>query len=224
MVSSCSIAKTHTDQSILRAILLYPKRNYSQTFKSSSCQKSFLQSGCYYYNLLRRMLIIPCDNWKALFLYINLQLIWGFFHTAQKMKFSIKDSFSKCDQICRKLWIWLHLLKKSLMENLIFCGVSTAMLLRSLKKVFWKSFIFYGISAIIVNTNVIYQYQSFKIALAYCAYQILLTSLILFALFNFVTVHVLFYEWNFLKKIKTLLKARFLSQNQFFIVTFMFLE
>ena len=29
--------------------------------------------------------------------------------TAQKMKFSIKDFFSKCDQICSKLWIWSHL-------------------------------------------------------------------------------------------------------------------
>ena len=40
------------------------------------------------------------------------------------MKFSIKDFFSKCDQIHRKLRIWLHLLKKSLMENFIFCAVS----------------------------------------------------------------------------------------------------
>ena len=36
------------------------------------------------------------------------------------MKFSIKDFFSKCDLIRRKLWIWSHLLKKSLMENFIF--------------------------------------------------------------------------------------------------------
>ena len=35
------------------------------------------------------------------------------------MKFSIKDFFSKCDQIRRKL----HLLKKSLMENFIFYAV-----------------------------------------------------------------------------------------------------
>ena len=41
-------------------------------------------------------------------------------HTAQKMKFSIKDFLRKCDQICRKLRIWSHLLKKSLMENFIF--------------------------------------------------------------------------------------------------------
>ena len=43
--------------------------------------------------------------------------------TAQKMKFSIKDSFSKYDQIRRKQWIWSHLPKKSLMENFAFCAV-----------------------------------------------------------------------------------------------------
>ena len=45
-------------------------------------------------------------------------------HTAQKMKFSIKDFFCKCDQIRRKQRIWSHLLKKSLMENFIFCAVT----------------------------------------------------------------------------------------------------
>ena len=44
--------------------------------------------------------------------------------TAPKMKFSIKDFFSKCDQIRRKLRIWSHLRKKSLMENSIFCAVT----------------------------------------------------------------------------------------------------
>ena len=44
------------------------------------------------------------------------------------MKFSIKDFFSKCDQIRSFLRIWSHLLKKSLienfiMENFIFCAV-----------------------------------------------------------------------------------------------------
>ena len=42
------------------------------------------------------------------------------------MKFSIKDFFSKADQIRRKLWIWSHLLKNSLMENFIFCAVELA--------------------------------------------------------------------------------------------------
>ena len=43
--------------------------------------------------------------------------------TAKKIKFSIKDFFSKCDQIRR---IWSNLLKKSLMENFIFCAMSIA--------------------------------------------------------------------------------------------------
>ena len=44
------------------------------------------------------------------------------------MKFSIKDFFSKCDQIRRKLFSYLHLLlKKSLMENFIFCAVGSEM-------------------------------------------------------------------------------------------------
>ena len=36
------------------------------------------------------------------------------------MKFSIKDFFRKCAQIRRKLRVWSHLLKKSLMETLFF--------------------------------------------------------------------------------------------------------
>ena len=40
--------------------------------------------------------------------------------TAQKMKFSMTDFFSKCDQIRSFLRIWSHLLKKLVMENFIF--------------------------------------------------------------------------------------------------------
>ena len=40
-----------------------------------------------------------------------------------KMKFFIRNVFSRCDQICIFLPIWSHLLKKSLMENFIFCEV-----------------------------------------------------------------------------------------------------
>ena len=40
----------------------------------------------------------------------------------QKIKFSIKDLFSKCGQIRSVHRIWSHLLKKSLMENFIFCA------------------------------------------------------------------------------------------------------
>ena len=42
---------------------------------------------------------------------------------AQKMKFSIEEFFSKCDQNRSLPWIWSHLLKKSFMEKFIFCAV-----------------------------------------------------------------------------------------------------
>ena len=57
------------------------------------------------------------------------------------MKISIKDFFSECDQIRRKLQIWSHLRKKSLMENFIFGTIflltawALALTLKSLKYV-----------------------------------------------------------------------------------------
>ena len=41
-------------------------------------------------------------------------------YIAQKMKFPTKDFFRKYDQIRKKLRIWSHLMKKSLIENFIF--------------------------------------------------------------------------------------------------------
>ena len=38
-----------------------------------------------------------------------------YFDTAQKMKFSIMDFFSKCDQIRRKLRIWSHLVTEEIL-------------------------------------------------------------------------------------------------------------
>ena len=48
----------------------------------------------------------------------SLQTYWGSLH--KKIKFSIKDFFSRFDQICSFLQIWSHLLKKSLMGNFTF--------------------------------------------------------------------------------------------------------
>ena len=72
-------------------------------------------------------------TFRIISIWSNLELLWNYFsnmcaqrltpNTAQKMKFSIKDFFSKCDQIRSFLRIWSHLLKKSLKENFIFCAV-----------------------------------------------------------------------------------------------------
>ena len=60
---------------------------------------------------------------KLLNQYSKEFVLLDLFFTAQKIKFSIKDFFRKCDQIRRKLRIWSHFLKKSLIENFIFCVV-----------------------------------------------------------------------------------------------------
>ena len=43
--------------------------------------------------------------------------------TTQRIRFSVKDFFSKCDQIQNDLRIWSHLLKNFLMEHFIFCAL-----------------------------------------------------------------------------------------------------
>ena len=54
--------------------------------------------------------------------YLLLTMIVSY--NLQKTEFSIKDFFSKCDQIRSFLRVWSHLLKESLMENFIFlCSV-----------------------------------------------------------------------------------------------------
>ena len=55
---------------------------------------------------------------------------------AQKMKFSIKDFISKCDQIRSFQRIWSHLRKKSLMENFIF--------LRNAYALAYSAFVFFS--------------------------------------------------------------------------------
>ena len=55
--------------------------------------------------------------------------------TAQNT-FSIKDFFSKRDQIRWKLRIWSHLLRKNLMENIIFWAVMDLRQRRKIMKTF----------------------------------------------------------------------------------------
>ena len=67
--------------------------------------------------------------------------------TVQKMKLSIKDFFSKCDQIRRKLRIWSHLLKKSLMENFISWKLLLCSLYSFSRKQL-KTFMFFAIVSV----------------------------------------------------------------------------
>ena len=76
-----------------------------------------------YGNLFKTMLEIYDRAFSEKYFYKNRLGAEGLNSTAQKMKFYIKDFFSKCDQIRSFLQIWSHLLKKSLIENFIFCAL-----------------------------------------------------------------------------------------------------
>ena len=80
--------------------------------------------------LLTHKIGFPCVYYHA---HILPNVPWSFTLrekvTAQKMKFCIKDFFSKFDQTCSFLRIWSYLLKKSLMENFSFCAVRVLLLL-----------------------------------------------------------------------------------------------
>ena len=61
LISSICLVFSSIDKYTTR-FLLYLKRNDSQTLKSSSCHKLFLQ-----YISFKSMLFIICDKWKTLF-------------------------------------------------------------------------------------------------------------------------------------------------------------
>ena len=68
------------------------------------------------YDVILRCLKLCTKLWTS-----RPQLITLALH--KKWKFSIKDIFSKCDQIRIFLWSWSHLLKKSSIKKLHFYAV-----------------------------------------------------------------------------------------------------
>ena len=70
-----------------------------------------------------------------------------------KMKFSIKDFFSKCDRNRNFLWIWSHLLKKSLNRKLHFLCREISVFLKK-NCVLLKSMIFKWLSPFAVSVYV----------------------------------------------------------------------
>ena len=112
----CLVEKENISETILQ-----PFANFSKIFIPF-----FLQSPGKYWNK-EKDLFYHCF-WFVTWLENFFNLIFAMWikirshvgATALKMKFSINDFVSKCDQIRRKLLIWPHLLKKSLMENFCF--------------------------------------------------------------------------------------------------------
>ena len=82
----------------------------------------YMQSLIYMYNISSRLFV---ERFIQVFAVIDSGV------TAQKMKSCIKDFFSKCNQIGRKL-------RKTLMENFIFCAVSRHFLTN------WSTFVSFG--------------------------------------------------------------------------------
>ena len=65
-------------------------------------------------------------------------------HTAQKMKFSIKDFFSKCDQIFSFLRVWSHLLKKYLIEKYNYTTIIVSFFRIILRLLIFKSWHYFS--------------------------------------------------------------------------------
>ena len=63
------------------------------------------------------------------------------FDTLQKMKFSVKGFFSKCDQIRSFLWILSQILKKSYMKTLFFVQCYILVKVKNIQ-IFYKQNIF----------------------------------------------------------------------------------
>ena len=78
------------------------------------------------------------------------------YHCIYKMKFFIKDFFSKYHQILSSQWIWSHLLKKYLMKTSFFVQCIRFIIYDILKnitwnfKIIWKKLCF---ESILVQSN-----------------------------------------------------------------------
>ena len=81
----------------------------------------------------------------TLYSFFNTIPWFDVFNTAQKMKFFIKDFFSKCDQISSFLRIWSHLMKRSLIKNFIFCAMKVLMSITYLLYKFPTNFLHFSI-------------------------------------------------------------------------------
>ena len=84
--------------------------------------------------------------------------------TTQKMKFSIKDFFSKCDQM------YSHLLKKFLKENFIYCAMSDTfsgiLSVKNHPNFIFRQFHVFGYAPIPKNQNV--EFEESLESLIYC--------------------------------------------------------
>ena len=94
----------------------------------------------FYFLLLLLTALLRKKHLKT-FKFVDLMAEWWKLYaklTSQKIKFPIKDFFSKYVQIHSFLWIWSYLLNKSLMESFIFCSVPIRTVARRWTQQLWK--------------------------------------------------------------------------------------
>ena len=118
MLSKLSNTQTKRHPSI--SFRLQWKIKMSCLFLTTSnffCKSFVLNNHLHFFFFIYLFIYFSFTNWFC-WPRITIQI------TAQKMRFSIQDFFSKCDQIRSFLRIWSYLLKKSLMENFIFCAAN----------------------------------------------------------------------------------------------------
>ena len=95
---------------------------YRKVLRFGNCLQLNSGSMSNYHNFQKLIFFL---NWKYMRYFIWYIYFLKFKESLHKrMKFSIKDFFSKYDQISSFLQILLHLLKKSLNENFIFCALN----------------------------------------------------------------------------------------------------
>ena len=99
----------------------------SEASKDAHACFTYLKRYCYFYGVIKTAVLLTelLNRMKielSKVFRVDRSFYWTDF-TAKKRQFSIKDFFSKYNEIRRKLFNWAYLLKKTLMENFIFCAV-----------------------------------------------------------------------------------------------------
>ena len=114
-ILSCQNRKIYMSESVCQnpfPNMVYAKVTWSLSSRSRSRNEKILE---FIHNAIKWKVVVWCLSLLLKFIQPSQILVH-----CTKMKLSIKDFFSKCEQIRRKLWIWSHLLKKSLIENFMF--------------------------------------------------------------------------------------------------------
>ena len=107
-----------------RAVFKFVTEKASQLFLQKSMKKGRKSREFSFYKIFYSRVKLVKTPLKAVVLFSLKTMLKIYLNRSSHCtRIYTKDFFSKCDQIRSFLWIWSHLLKKSLMKNFIFCAV-----------------------------------------------------------------------------------------------------